>query len=100
MSSPKISFFERHLTWWVVACIAAGIALGKAAPHAVSAIARCEIAQVNLVVAGLIGFSVVFGAGSGIAASFSGNILAWGGSLAGIAAVFGLVGFFVGRASE
>jgi hypothetical protein len=57
-------------------------------------------ALVGLVVAGLIGFSVVFGAGSGIAASFSGNILAWGGSLAGIAAVFGLVGFFVGRASE
>ena len=57
-------------------------------------------AAVGLVVAGLIALSVVFGAGSGIAVSFSGNILAWGGSLAGIAAVFGLVGFFVGRASE
>ena len=47
-----------------------------------------------------VGDWVRIGAGSGIAASFSGNILAWGGSLAGIAAVFGLVGFFVGRASE
>lgn len=57
-------------------------------------------ASVGLVVAGLIAMSAVFGAGSGIAASFSSNILMWGGSLAGIAAVFGLVGFFVGRASE
>lgn len=57
-------------------------------------------AAVGLVVAGLIALSVVFGAGSGVAANFSSNLLAWGGSLAGIAAVFGLVGFFVGRASE
>lgn len=57
-------------------------------------------ALVGLVFAGLIALSVVFGGSSGIASSFSGNVLAWGGSLAGIAAVFGLVGFFVGRASE
>ena len=57
-------------------------------------------ALVGLVVAGIIAIGVVFGAGSGVAANFSDNILAWGGSLAGIAAVFGLVGFFVGRASE
>lgn len=57
-------------------------------------------AFVGLAVAGMIAVAAAFGAGSGIAASFAGNTLAWGGSLAGIAAVFGLVGFFVGRASE
>lgn len=54
----------------------------------------------GLVVAALIGVGVAMGGGSAIASSFSGNILAWAGSLAGIAAVFGLVGFFIGRASE
>ena len=57
-------------------------------------------ALIGLVVAGLIAVGIVFGAGSGIASSFSGNLFMWGGSLAGIAAVCGLVGFFVGRASE
>ena len=57
-------------------------------------------AFVGLAVAGMIAVAAAFGAGSGIATSFAGNTLAWGGSLAGIAAVFGLVGFFVGRASE
>lgn len=57
-------------------------------------------AFVGLAVAGMIAVAAAFGAGSGIAASFASNTLAWGGSLAGIAAVFGLVGFFVGRASE
>lgn len=57
-------------------------------------------ALVGLVVAGLIAVGIVFGAGSGIASSFAGNLFAWAGSLAGIAAVCGLVGFFVGRASE
>jgi len=28
-----IHFFERYLTFWVILCIAAGIALGKLAPH-------------------------------------------------------------------
>jgi hypothetical protein len=40
------------------------------------------------------------GAGSTIAASLSGNILAWAGALAGVTAVGGIVGFFIGRASE
>jgi ACR3 family arsenite transporter len=32
---PKgLSFFERYLTLWVISCIAAGIVLGKLAPHA------------------------------------------------------------------
>ena len=54
----------------------------------------------SIVVAGVIAVSVSMGAGSAVASSFSGNILAWAGSLAGITAVFGLVGFFVGKASE
>ncbi len=54
----------------------------------------------GIVVAGLIAVSVILGGGSAVAASFSGNIMAWAGSLAGITAIFGLVGFFVGRASE
>jgi hypothetical protein len=57
-------------------------------------------ALIGLVVAGLIAVGIVFGAGSGIASSFSGNLFVWGGSLAGIAAVCGVVGFVVGRASE
>ena len=54
----------------------------------------------GIVVSGLIAVSVAMGAGSAVANAFSGNILAWAGSLAGITAVFGLVGFFVGKASE
>lgn len=57
-------------------------------------------AFVGLIVSALIVLSSALSGSSGIASSFSGNVLAWGGSLAGIAAVFGLVGFFVGRASE
>lgn len=57
-------------------------------------------ALVGLVVAGLIAVGAVAGSGSAVASSFAGNLALWGGSLAGIAAVFGLVGFFVGRASE
>jgi hypothetical protein len=54
----------------------------------------------GIVVAGLIAVSVILGGGSAVASSFSGNIMAWAGSLAGITAIFGLVGFFIGRASE
>jgi hypothetical protein len=54
----------------------------------------------GIIVCALIAVSVSMGAGSAVASAFSGNILAWAGSLAGITAVFGLVGFFVGRATE
>jgi arsenite transporter len=30
--TQAMGFFERHLTWWVLLCIAAGITLGKLAP--------------------------------------------------------------------
>jgi len=57
-------------------------------------------ACVGLVAVALIGVSAVFGSGSQVATMITGNLMAWAGSLAGIAAVFGLVGFFIGRASE
>ncbi len=49
-----MSIFERYLTLWVALAMAAGIAIGSAAPGLVQAIAAAEIASVNLVVAVLI----------------------------------------------
>jgi arsenite transporter len=54
-----MSGFERYLTLWVALCIAAGIALGHAAPGAFQAIGALEIARVNLVVAALIWLMIV-----------------------------------------
>ncbi len=53
-----------------------------------------------LVVAALIIVSAGMGSGSIVASNFTGNLMAWAGSLAGIVAVFGLLGFFIGRATE
>jgi arsenite transporter len=49
-----MSAFERYLSIWVAACIAAGIALGLTFPAAFQAIAALEFASVNLVVGVLI----------------------------------------------
>ncbi|MGZ0186773.1 MAG: ACR3 family arsenite efflux transporter [Alphaproteobacteria bacterium] len=49
-----IGFFEKWLSVWVALCIAAGIALGAAAPGLFEIVAELEIASVNLVVAILI----------------------------------------------
>jgi len=46
--------FERFLTVWVAAAIAAGVGLGLVAPGAFEAVADLEVARVNLVVAVLI----------------------------------------------
>jgi arsenite transporter len=54
-----MSGFERYLTLWVALCIAAGIALGHAAPGAFQTIGALEIARVNLVVAALIWLMIV-----------------------------------------
>lgn len=56
---PRLGFFERFLSLWVALCMAAGIALGHAAPHAFAAGARLEWAHVNLVVAALVWLMVV-----------------------------------------
>ncbi len=49
-----MSVFERYLSLWVALAMIAGIAIGVAAPGLVDAIARAEVARVNLVVAVLI----------------------------------------------
>jgi hypothetical protein len=57
-------------------------------------------AVAGLVVAALIIVTAGMGSGSAIASNFASNLTMWAGSLAGIVAVFGLVGFFIGRATE
>ena len=54
-----MSTFERYLTLWVAACIAAGIGLGRLAPGAFRAIAAAKVAEVNLPVAALIWLMIV-----------------------------------------
>ena len=49
-----MSVFERWLSLWVLLCIVVGIGLGWLVPDAFALIARIEVAQVNLPVAGLI----------------------------------------------
>lgn len=56
---PKISSFERNLTWWVLGCIVIGIALGKLAPGVFQAIGNIKVAEVNLPVAVLIWLMVI-----------------------------------------
>ena len=51
--------FERYLTLWVFACIAAGVALGHLFPAPFRAIGRMELARVNLPVALLIWLMIV-----------------------------------------
>jgi ACR3 family arsenite transporter len=54
-----MSTFERYLTLWVGLCIAAGVALGHAAPGLFQAIGRAEVAKVNLAVAVLIWLMII-----------------------------------------
>jgi arsenite transporter len=56
---PKISSFERNLTWWVLGCIVVGITLGKLAPGLFQALAEIKIAEVNLPVAVLIWLMII-----------------------------------------
>ncbi|WAC75782.1 ACR3 family arsenite efflux transporter [Roseateles sp. SL47] len=56
---PGIGFFERYLSLWVALCIAVGVALGQAFPGAFQAIARWEVAQVNLPVGLLIWVMII-----------------------------------------
>ena len=57
--AARLGFFERWLTLWVLACIAAGIALGQFAPGVAATIADLEIARVNLVVGALIWVMII-----------------------------------------
>ena len=56
---PAIGFFERYLTLWVALCIVAGIVLGRSFPAAFGAIARLEVAQVNLPVGLLVWVMII-----------------------------------------
>lgn len=58
-SAPAIGFFERYLTIWVALCIVAGILLGRAFPDVFQAIARIEMAQVNIPVGILIWVMII-----------------------------------------
>ncbi|HYN53549.1 MAG TPA: ACR3 family arsenite efflux transporter [Methylotenera sp.] len=58
-NNQKISSFERHLTWWVIGCIAVGIMLGEFIPSLFQAIGHMQIAQVNLPVAILIWLMII-----------------------------------------
>lgn len=56
---PKISAFERNLTWWVLGCIVVGITLGKLFPSVFELIAGIKVAEVNLPVAILIWLMII-----------------------------------------
>jgi ACR3 family arsenite transporter len=58
-AAPAIGFFERYLTIWVALCIVAGIVLGRAFPGVFQAIARLEVAQVNIPVGILIWVMII-----------------------------------------
>lgn len=58
-AQPAISFFERYLTVWVALCIVAGVVLGRTFPGVFQAIAKLEVAQVNLPVGVLIWVMII-----------------------------------------
>lgn len=51
--------FERNLTWWVFACIAAGVAAGQFVPAFFQAMGSIKLAEVNLPVALLVWVMIV-----------------------------------------
>lgn len=56
-SDKHLEFFERNLSWWVLACMVAGIALGKAFPDLATALGEWEFApgsHINVPIAVLI----------------------------------------------
>ncbi len=50
----EISFFERHLTLWVLLCMITGVLLGKFLPSLPALLSRLEYAQVSIPIAFLI----------------------------------------------
>ena len=54
-----IGAFERNLTWWVGACIVAGIALGQFLPGLSAYVGSLKVAEVNVPVAALVWLMIV-----------------------------------------
>lgn len=57
--SPSMNAFERYLTLWVFVCIVLGVALGQFFPRMFQAVARWEVAQINLPIGVLIWVMIV-----------------------------------------
>ena len=57
--SQRMGGFERHLTLWVLACMAVGTLLGYVFPGAFASLGSAEIARVNLPVAVLIWLMII-----------------------------------------
>ena len=57
--AAKMGFFERNLTLWVLACIVAGIALGRFTPAPFQALGGMTVAEVNLPVGLLIWVMII-----------------------------------------
>ncbi len=53
-SNKGISSFQRHLTWWVLGCMAAGVLIGRLLPGIPSAFGKLEIAGISIPIAVLI----------------------------------------------
>lgn len=58
-AAGTIGRFERNLTWWVLACIVTGIALGQLAPALFRQLGALKVAEVNLPVALLIWLMII-----------------------------------------
>ena len=58
-SKSAINLFERYLTVWVALCIVVGIALGQLLPGVFQAVARLEVAKVNVPVGVLIWVMII-----------------------------------------
>jgi len=59
MPTKRMGSFERNLTWWVLGCIAVGIALGQLFPAFFQVVGNLKLAEVNLAVAALIWLMIV-----------------------------------------
>jgi ACR3 family arsenite transporter len=57
--SRRMGGFERHLTLWVLVCMAVGTLLGYAFPNAFARLGSAEVAKVNLPVAVLIWLMII-----------------------------------------
>ena len=53
-NNSGISFFQRYLTIWVVACMGLGVLIGRYLPGIPAFLSRCEYARVSIPMALLI----------------------------------------------